>query len=635
MRPDMAVTRSLRVAEHRISPGGHPKRGWFVAVLCFGVYAAIALAAYWPMWPGDPDRLIACSCGDPSEAAWFLAWTPHALLHGINPFFTTAINHPAGINLAVNTEMSLLGLVTAPLTLAFGPVASLNLLLWLAYPTSAFAMLFVLRRWTSWLPAAFAGGLLYGFSPYVIGQGRLHLQLVFVPLPPLIALAVYELFVRRAGTALRWGAVLGGLLVAQFFISTEVLASTSIVVVLALLVLAAGRPRDIMPSARAAAPGLAVAAAIVIVLVGYPAWMVLFGPQRYTVPVWFTDLIAGRSLPLGPFLPTSSMWFSPTALSRLGGTSPNFTDGVENGGYLSIPLVLLVSCLAVRFWSNRWLRFTTVMALVSFVVTLGPHLDLAGRTTSIALPFVVIERLPLVQLVDPVRMSLFVVMFVAIGLSLGIDDLHTARWGPGPARPMAGPAGSRGSAGAGVLLVMVLAAASVLFLIPEWPVSTVATGIPPYFTSPAVDRIPQGSTVLSYPYPTPGAAQPMLWQAVSGMRYDLLGSYALNPGPGGDASQFPSPLAPGDVQRLFYGEQGVHPMSGSPFPLAAHRSALVVSMRRFLTDHAIGTVLVARNAPNSEVVVAVMDAAMGRPPDRSGQIDAWYDVRYHVAFPHR
>jgi hypothetical protein len=628
----MAATRSLRVTDHRFSPGAGPKRRWPVAVVCFVAYAAIALAAYWPTWPGDPHRFVACSCGDPSEAAWFLAWTPHALLHGVNPFFTTAINHPVGINLAVNTGMPLLGLVTAPVTLAFGPVASLNLLLWLAYPISASAMLFVLRRWTRWLPAAFAGGLLYGFSPYMIGQGRLHLQLAFVPLPPLVALAVYELFVRRRGDALRWGAVLGGLVVAQFFISTEILASTSIVAVLGLVVLGVERPRDILTSARAAAPGVGVAVAIILVLVGYPAWMIMFGPQRYSVPVWVVDLVSGRSLPLGPLLPTASMAFSPTALTRLGGTSANFTDTVENGSYLGIPLLLLVAYLTVRFWNNRWLRWTTVMALVSFVMALGPHLDLPGGSTSIALPFVLIERVPLVELVDPVRLSLFVALFVALALALGLDELHAARGGrvvPGAA-VQGGAPGPAGATAAEVGLVAVLAATSVLFLIPKWPVATVATAAPPYFTSSGVERIPPGSTVLSYPYPTPGAAQPMLWQALSGMRYETLGSYALNPGPDGDASQFPTSLVPADVQRLFYGEQGVQSKTGPPFPLAAHRPALVVSIRRFLTDQAVGTVVVERGAPNAGVVAGLMEEAMARPPDRSGGIDAWYDVGQRV-----
>jgi hypothetical protein len=620
------------LAANRDAPGPQPRQISWAAALCIGIYAVLALAAYWPTWPGDPNRFVDCPCGDPSEAAWFLAWTPHALLHGINPFFTTAINHPAGINLAVNTEMPLLGLITAPLTIVFGPVSSLSLLMWLAYPISASAMLFALKRWTSWYPAAFAGGLLYGFSPYVVGQGRLHLQLVFVPLPPLIALAVYELLVRRKGSPLRWGASLGILVSAQFFISTEILASTFIVVVVGLAVLGASHLRDIPFSVRTALPGIAMAAVIVGVFVAYPAWMLLLGPQRYHVPVWVLNSVSGRSGPLGALFPTTSMWFSPGGLSQLGSATPGFGDIVENGSYLSIPLLLLMIYLVVRFWRNRWLQFMTVMAGVSFVLTLGPHLDLGNDRTSIALPFVFIERLPLVGLINPIRMSLFVAMFVSLGLALGLDEFHST-WAPDAESPAGGDrVRSRyRTVPAGLPLVMLLAVASVLLLVPRWPVATAATEIPPYFTSPAVDGIRPGSTVLSYPYPLPGSAQAMLWQAVAGMRFELLGSYALNPAEHGYASQFPQYLQPRDVQRLFYGEQGAVPKTGAPFPLMANDAALVADVRDFLRDNGIDVVLVAQWGANSNVIADVVVSALGRPSARSGQVNAWYDVRQRIS----
>ena len=51
-------------------------------------------------------------------------------------------------------------------------------------------MCLVLRRWTNWWPAAFVGGLLYGFSAYET-TGNPHLFVVFVPLPPIFFLLLY------------------------------------------------------------------------------------------------------------------------------------------------------------------------------------------------------------------------------------------------------------------------------------------------------------------------------------------------------------------------------------------------------------------------------------------------------------
>ena len=86
---------------------------WFIAVL-----------AYWPVMPFDASKLphlLGAGAGDPAQMSWFLAWTPFALGHGLNPFFTNYIDYPLGVNLASNTSVPLLGLLAAPVTLRAGP----------------------------------------------------------------------------------------------------------------------------------------------------------------------------------------------------------------------------------------------------------------------------------------------------------------------------------------------------------------------------------------------------------------------------------------------------------------------------------------------------------------------------------
>ena len=48
-----------------------------------------------------------------------------------------------------------------------------------------------------WLPGAALGGLLYGFSPYMVGQGADHLVFTFVPIPPFIALTIVSILQRK------------------------------------------------------------------------------------------------------------------------------------------------------------------------------------------------------------------------------------------------------------------------------------------------------------------------------------------------------------------------------------------------------------------------------------------------------
>ena len=76
--------------------------------------------------PTEPGRVLSNSPADASILLWSLGWWPHAILHGQNPFATTAIWAPDGVNLAWTTTVPGLALLFSPLTLIAGPVISYN-----------------------------------------------------------------------------------------------------------------------------------------------------------------------------------------------------------------------------------------------------------------------------------------------------------------------------------------------------------------------------------------------------------------------------------------------------------------------------------------------------------------------------
>ena len=51
------------------------------------------------------SRIVASDPIDSSQFMWFLAWWPHAVLHGLNPFVTHAMFVPDGFNLTWSTAM--------------------------------------------------------------------------------------------------------------------------------------------------------------------------------------------------------------------------------------------------------------------------------------------------------------------------------------------------------------------------------------------------------------------------------------------------------------------------------------------------------------------------------------------------
>ena len=77
-------------------------------------------------WAEGGTTHTLCGCGDPALFLWFFQWPATALAHGQNPFFSTALFHPEGINLLAQTSVTGMSLPLVPVTWIWGPVASLN-----------------------------------------------------------------------------------------------------------------------------------------------------------------------------------------------------------------------------------------------------------------------------------------------------------------------------------------------------------------------------------------------------------------------------------------------------------------------------------------------------------------------------
>jgi len=575
------------------------------------VFFALAALAYLPAWPGDPSRLVRCACGDPVQQSWFLGWVPWALLHGHNPFLTNWFDYPSGVNLAANTEMPLLGLLAAPLSLTAGSVASYGLLLYLAYPLSAASAFFVLRRWTGSNFGAFCGGLLYGFSPYMVGQGLSHLNLVFVPLPPLIFLALHETAVAQRSSARRWGVLLGVLITAQYLISPEVLATVGVLSALAVVVLMAARFRSIDRArvahlAHALLPGLGIP----LVILAYPVYLLVAGPGHLNGPAFPLDNIWRADL-VGMVVPTTSQLVAPSSVLRFGDTLGG--SSWENGSYLGIPLLLLVLACIVRYWRHPWIRLASVLALGAFVFSLGPRLVVAGHATAILLPFDLLGRLPVLDNVLPVRISLYATFFVGVIIALGIASASSMR----RLRP------SRRALPLQIA-VLGLALAAAISLLPNWPnrMVDVDTAVPAFFTSSSARAVPDGAVVLTFPFPQYPFDRAMLWQADDDWRWKIIGGYALIPGRVAP-TELPPPLQPRVVQILLAALDRPggrpHGVTSKPMP---KNSVLVRDLRAYVRRNGITEIIFQPVGRDPGLVLSAFEGAFG-PPTKAAGVEIW------------
>jgi hypothetical protein len=393
------------------------RQPWLLTATAIFVYYILALAAYWPAFPASQSRIYgSCACGDPAQSVWFLAWTPYAIFHDLNPLLTNWINVPLGANLTQNTLMPLLGLLTYPLTSLVSPVASFNLLAWLAFPVSASAMFFIVRRLKFSHLAAFVAGLLYGFSPYMISQGHGHIMLTFVPLLPLTLLTSWELFVQQTRRPYIVGGILAIELIVQFFIMPEILAMAILVIILVIFRSAYVTKQRLVYASK----GLTATLLISITVLSYPIWLMISGPQHFTGPN-FAPGNPYRSDLIGLIMPTTNERFSPP-LSQYYATHTSGGDLSEVGDYVGIPLLILIGTGIIKWRHNRWLILCAISAFICWIGSLGPRLMIDARRTHIILPFAVFTKIPLLEDMLPSRFSLAEWLFIALAVALIIDE---------------------------------------------------------------------------------------------------------------------------------------------------------------------------------------------------------------------
>ncbi|WP_432899299.1 DUF2079 domain-containing protein [Micromonospora matsumotoense] len=400
------------------------------------VIVAVVLAVWVTsgLWRDPNQRAITVNSSDQALFEWLLAFGGHAVTHGENPLFTHLLNVPDGVNLAVNTSITVYAVVFAPLTYLIGPPATFLVILTLNLAATALAWYWLLsRRLVGSRLAAGVGALFIAFSPGMVSHANAHLNWTAGWLVPLLVAAVFAL--RRPGRWWRGGLVLGVLVAVAFSIAAEGLFFTALAVAVFLGVWAVHPARR--AQARAALPdflrGLAVTALVAGVLLAYPLWLHFAGPQRFH-GTGFDPVIHAEDIAAFGAYPSRSLAGAAGLDTSL---APNPT---EENSFFGLPLLLLtVACFGLlwrRASPGRRATLTAlgVTAVVFAVLSWGPLAKWNGRRTGQLLPFGVLDNLPVVNAALPSRLALVVAPVIGVLLAYTVDRLRatppgrTAAW---------------------------------------------------------------------------------------------------------------------------------------------------------------------------------------------------------------
>lgn len=565
----MAVETPVASAPSRVG-AARKGSGRGETLIALVVYAAIALLFFGSR--AVPHLGSECPCGygnDAGSSMWDLAWWPHALLHGINPFVTDGLFAPDRVNLGGFTLLPLPALVAAPVTLLFGPLVSFNLLALLSPILAALFAFLLCRYLTKSFPAALVGGYLFGFSPYMVGEmlgGHLPLVLTF-PIPAGVHLFLRLLdgrIGRRAFIALM------ALDLAALFTFAPELALTFVIIGAVTVGIAGAVASPSRPQLLAAIRPTVTAGVLAAIVTSPLIYYALTG----NIPTAFSgtgDRWGGDAL--GLLVPTRLIAFLSSSFTVV---SSSFSDNdlAESGIYLGLPLLVIVGRYITTRWRLPATRVLFSIFMVVWVLVLGSHLHIDGHPT-ISLPWRALANLPLVEQALPVRLGVYLFLVVALVVALWSASPRDGRWG---------------------VAKWALVAASIVFLFPNLgsPFWRGRPSNPRFFTTTAYRHfLHRGETVLALPWPG-FMGYGMLWQADTGMWFRLAGANL-------------GKLIPADYVRDPMYPAFLHPGTTSDAPL----------LRSFLVRRHVGAVIIDR--VNSQQWPAVL-AALGLRPVETGGV---------------
>jgi hypothetical protein len=151
----------------------------------------------------------------------------------------------------------------------------------------------------------------------------------------------------------------------------------------------------------------------------------------------------------------------------------------------------------------------------------------------------------------------------------------------------------------------------------QWPYSTRHISVPAVYRSPSLTHLPPGSILLAYPVMNGFAADPMIWQAVEGMPYDMVAGYGFIPSGG------PNPIGslPASPVTNLFGDAQIGLLA------PAVSDATERAVRHEIESWQVSDIVVLDTGKQPGNLVRVLTATVDRAPERIDGAWVWLDLR--------
>lgn len=403
--------------------------------------------------------------GDAWQHIWNLWWVKDSVLNGQNPYHTTLLYYPDGVNLYFHTLVLTAGLIGIPLQLlGLNLIATYNLIVLSSFVLAGYSMFLLCHYLTGHKWAAVVGGIVFAYAPYHFAHVYGHMNLISIQWMPFYVLLLLkaidtpEVVRQKAGdrgqesgassqpnsarstqhAALRYAAGAGVLLAVNAY--TDWTYAAYLLLLTALVILWRALRRSERQSLRE--HGVGWRQGVVRLLVGIGVFTLLVSPvlfptlaeaqlgyaqqEGYETLVYSSDVVLA---------------FTPSELHPIWG--PGIKENIDKlGPYLPVKnpsertlflgyTVLLLAIYAVwRLRKVGQVRFWAFAALVTWVLSLGPVLQLNGETAftgfkvTYPLPYLLLFDLPFFSIMrSPSRLTVLTMMALAILSAYAVASL--------------------------------------------------------------------------------------------------------------------------------------------------------------------------------------------------------------------
>lgn len=362
--------------------------------------------------------------GDNFQHAWFLWHFARAVLHAQNPFYTDLLYYPTRVNLTWSTTDPLAGFLALPLSVFAGPVIAYNFSLILQLALAAFCARLLCLRISRNEVAAFIGGIIFGFSPYLMAHALEHLSLVTAFPIPLFVIAL-DRILGEASPSWRTGIPLGFALLLAVYAHYNY---PVICLVLALLFVGIETWRNFGTGAWKYLRGICKPIAA-----GAATFIIGFSPLLWMMFAAHSDVPGPRRPGHIEIMSADALGFAMPSWNHIvfgkfaRGLNPDlFRAGVEGTVYVGVVALALA---AIGFWKGRqenraWAFRATILGAAFWLLSLGPRIHVLGRDLHIPGPAALFFDLPFARFISaPARFDVVVSLCMAILGSLGLKYL--------------------------------------------------------------------------------------------------------------------------------------------------------------------------------------------------------------------